>query len=438
MMSYVPHKFQREFHKSPARFRSIFAGRRGGKSLAGSVEALWHADKGRTNGLIVAPTYEFLVDVNIPMVMDMVPEKSILSWNKVEKRLILVNNSQIIFRSADTSDKVGRGMSLDWTWFDEAEYMRYGRQAWESVYPALTDRRGIAWATTTPQGFGWAREVFYEPAVKGNSDYATWRYRTIDNPHIDPEIVEKARAELDERVYRQEYLASFEKFTGLVYRDFDYKVHVIEPKELDRDDLYFIGIDVGYNNPTAVLLIAEDKDGNLYVVDEWYEAEKTATEVASAIHEMVGDKRIEDYIIDPASAGTHQTSQTSILTQLQESGIPCMPGNNDIRAGIDRVIQRLKPNKEGNAQLYIFSTCTNIIREFEQYSWPKKKTENSNLSERPEKKFDHALDALRYVVMNRPEDFERVQRDKWGRVIPDMEGEEEEFIDERDPWEVVL
>ena len=89
MKEYKPHKYQKEFHKSKARFRTFIAGRRGGKSLAGTIEALKHSDldpieKGRpVHGMIIAPTYGMLKDVNIAMIMEWCPASAIKSWNKV-------------------------------------------------------------------------------------------------------------------------------------------------------------------------------------------------------------------------------------------------------------------------------------------------------------------------------------------------------------------
>ena len=52
-------------------------------------------------------------------------------------------------------------------------------------------------------------------------------------------------------------------------------------------------------------------------------------------------------------------------------------------------------NAEGKAKLFIFKTCTNLIREIKGYFWGKGDT--------PVKKDDHALDELRYYISNRPE-----------------------------------
>ena len=80
---YEPHKYQKAFHNSKARFRTLIAGRRGGKTLSGTIEALRFADLraqelGRPiKGMIIAPTYPMLKDVNIPMFLDWCPSHTI-------------------------------------------------------------------------------------------------------------------------------------------------------------------------------------------------------------------------------------------------------------------------------------------------------------------------------------------------------------------------
>ena len=124
-MEYLPHKYQYEFHNSKARFRSLIAGRRGGKTLSGTIEALWQADViaekiGRpTHGWIISPTYQMLKDVNIPMLMEWCPPESIKGFNKSDNKLELVNGSTITLRSGENPDRL-RGVGLDWIWLDEA------------------------------------------------------------------------------------------------------------------------------------------------------------------------------------------------------------------------------------------------------------------------------------------------------------------------------
>ena len=87
-------------------------------------------------------------------------------------------------------------------------------------------------------------------------------------------------------MFKQEYLASFEKFEGLIYPDFNEVRHC---KESDKalTDIYFVGLDVGWNHPTAGLLVKEDTNGNLFVVDEFREQFLTAKEISNQLNGML-------------------------------------------------------------------------------------------------------------------------------------------------------
>ena len=63
--------------------------------------------------------------------------------------------------------------------------------------------------------------------------------------------------------------------------------------------------------------------------------------------------------------------------------------NKDLFSGIARVKEYLK-----NDRLYIFKTCTNLIRELKRYRWGD--------GDVPKKVDDHSLDELRYFIMSRP------------------------------------
>jgi phage terminase large subunit len=240
-------------------------------------------------------------------------------------------------------------------------------------------------------------------------------------------MVTKARAEMNEAMFRQEYLASFEKLTGLVYPLFDEKDHVVQEVPTVQDKLYFVGIDVGFTNPTAVILVSETPDHVLTIEKEYYETGKTVQEVATAIKSMTMNKRIEQYIIDPASRTTHQESKgkgedMSVFQLFQENGIPVVDGNNDVLAGIAMITQLLQVDPLiKRPRIQVSAICKNTIMEFQNYSWPKyKEGEVSNRDERPQKAFDHILDATKYLVLARPDWFERVQRDQGGNVIKEL------------------
>ena len=497
---YKPHPFQDVFHKCNARFRSLRAGRRSGKSEAGALESAYWLDTGRTvccnqlvakamkdgelvrwcpkcekyitnpereirpvEGLVVAPTYQDLKDVNAPLIRKYIPQEYIAKWNTVEMRMELTNGATLSFISADKPSSIGHGRKFDFIWLDEGRDYKDFRLLWETLLPTLTDYGGFAWSTSTTHGrdASWKvfdnmaahvwrtedplgeyrQEPYYEFKEGLDQDFALITFRSVDNPYIPMEEVLENKARMSPQMYRQEYFATLEQFSGMIYPMFDEKVHVIDalPEEVEGL-IYFVGVDTGLTNPTAILLMAEDIDHNLYVMDEWYKSKQLAPDIAAAITEMTKGYEIANILIDPASGGTHQSSLSgmSVKDQIMELGINLEDGINDVRAGIDRVAQMLRPQGIANKpKLYIMRQCKNLIAEIQEYVWKESRDGQGNLKEEPRKVFDHAVDALRYVVMSRPDYWARAPKDRYGREIkepsidfvnPDINSEEADYM----------
>ena len=147
----------------------------------------------------------------------MVPPEMFVKKNESELSVELTNGSVIALKGADNADSL-RGVSLSSLIVDEAAYVK--QDAWEMVLrPALSDQGGPAWFITTPAGLNWFHDLWEQ--AQDQPDWSTHSYTTIQGGNVPAEEIEAARRTLDERTFRQEYLASFETLTGRVYPDFD-------------------------------------------------------------------------------------------------------------------------------------------------------------------------------------------------------------------------
>lgn len=375
-----PH--QSAFHKSDARIRALIAGTGGGKTWAGSNELIKQALLREDTHLAVAPTYQMSRDVVEPMVFDKLPREVIEDWNKMERRLVLKNGSIIQFLSADKPDRL-RGRGPGSIWIDEArEIPKY---AWDVLFTRGT--RGKAckfWITTTPNSYDWVYHEVYKPWQQGNEDYYVIVYSSADNPFFDDAHIALAKERLSEEFFRQEYEASFELFTGRVYKAFSTQEHVVDKIEVKPDWVIISGIDFGYSNPFVHLWIALDGDDNAYIFDEYYQAEKTIEEHASEIKRRQEGLSIQSTYADP--------SGEQYIAELRKYGIHADKANNAVAEGINKVTELVQKKK-----IKIAKHCEKTIEEFEQYHWPDQKPEQER-KETPVKQNDHCMDALRYAL----------------------------------------
>jgi phage terminase large subunit len=102
-------------------------------------------------------------------------------------------------------------------------------------------------------------------------------------------------------------------------------------------------------------------------------------------------------------------SAHSFEIELKRMGLPIIHAENDVLNGIYKMTAEMKA---GN--LFILENCKNTIKEIESYCWDSKESEKGN--DKPIKKNDHLVDAIRYAVFSHQvstyEPYKDVQRQK--------------------------
>jgi PBSX family phage terminase large subunit len=171
---------------------------------------------------------------------------------------------------------------------------------------------------------------------------------------------------------------------GLVYNQFNQKVHLVsddEIKQLDFRSVKF-GVDFGSTNPTAILVIGVTGSGENVVIEERYMRESSISMVSKAILSLAVTyhNKLTNIFVDPAAK--------PLILDLNEKGMLNIVGaNNSVMNGIDKVKDLFT-----NERLYIASSCNNLIAELFSYKYSDKDKVNVV------KDNDHACDAMRYAL----------------------------------------
>ena len=84
--------------------------------------------------------------------------------------------------------------------------------------------------------------------------------------------------------------------------------------------------------------------------------------------------------------------------ELNRYGIPTTAAKKEVATGISAVKKRLAKSADGKPRLLIFSNLKHTLNEIYAYEWLPPR-EGHNAKEEPRKENDHAMDALRYMVM---------------------------------------
>lgn len=413
-------RWQTQVFEDDHRFRVVCAGRRSGKSVLSRLIVLKWALEQPGLYWIVSPTYKQSKQIHWRDLQKEVSPTWVDKKNEVDLSITFKNGSIIELKGAENPDAL-RGVKLRGLVIDEIASIRNWDWLWSEVLrPTLTDYAAPALFISTPKGYNHFYDL-YQLGQSGTGEYRSWRYASYDNPYIPKEEIDNAKAELTEDTFAQEYMADFRKHTGLVFKEFEREAHVIEPFDIPSGWQRFRAVDFGSTNPTACLWIAVDGDDNWFVHQEHYETGQTIDYHAGIINSR------SDGLVIQASYGDPSGAQW--IQEFAGRGVYITPANKEtgtsfnswVRFGIEKVSEKLKqvpghhvekvPGK--TAKLYLFSTCTNTIREFETYRWKEKSvTQAQDLNEPdvPEKANDHAMDALRYFAvsyMKQEPDYQR-------------------------------
>jgi len=400
------HPAQKKVAIDTHRFRVLRCGRRFGKTILLIEEIKAMAVSRPSRIAYIAKNYPQARDIAWDLLCKEM-KGAIISTNesRLEMRVSTVEGTEsIIFLRGWESIENLLGQAFDLLCLDEVAFMDNFWVNWENVLrPTLTDRHGIAIFASTPNGFN----HFYDLCNKEltDIDYKTFHFKTSDNPYISKEEIERARKTLPEEVFVQQYEAEFRKKTGLVYKEFDRKIHLYDelPPEV-KSWTYLAGVDFGYQNPAAVLHVYTNGE-MFYIDDEWYKKERTDAQIA----EYVASYNFKAVYPDPESAGG--------VEELRRRRVNV----REVKKGKDTIVEGIQKIRELllNQKLKINRRCINLISEFEMYSYEDETDKNSgkSLKEIPLKAYDHGLDAFRYIILTfKPIDaINKRQHEIWDR-----------------------
>lgn len=274
-------KWQTTVWDDPHRFRVVCAGRRSGKSVFSQLIVIEWAAKNPGDYYIVAPTYRQAKEIHWRGIQHFIPQALVQNKNETELSITLTNGSRISLKGAENPDTL-RGVKLKGLIIDEIASIRNWNWLWNEVLrPTLTDYEAPAIFISTPKGFNHFYELYEQGQRAG--DYSSYRFSSYDNPFIPHGELEKAKEELTEDTFAQEYLADFRRFSGLALTQFDRAMHLIEPFEVPSEWQRARGFDYGSKDPTASLRVSIDSHDNWFVDRAYKQRKSTIEEHATTI-----------------------------------------------------------------------------------------------------------------------------------------------------------
>ena len=394
------------------RFRVVSAGRRFGKTFLSIRELARYARQPKQKVLYVAPTYRMAKSI----AWDNLKARLIkLNWvkkiNESDLNIILVNGTKISIRGADNFDSL-RGLEFNFIIIDEAAMI--DPRAWTEVLRAtVSNTQGDVLFISTPTGkSNWFYDL-YQRHREDPDNWASFQYTSIEGGNIPLEEIEQARRDLSDKVFRQEFEASFESFIGRIAYNFDRDHNVIKIEDPDLSVLH-IGIDFNWNPMTAAIHIR--KDDTLLQFDEINMHSANTQDMCDEINNRYPRSKV--FVYPDPSGQARKTSaggQTDHSILANNGFIVKAPRkHNAVKDRINSYNSRLC-SSDGERHLYIAPGCKHTIESLEKFSYK----EGTQV---PDKNgYDHMFDAASYCVdylfplVKQQQPMPHAQR--WGHAI---------------------
>ena len=427
---YIPMPHQDEFHSDSHKYRMFAGGYGSGKTRTGAEEVKDHilnTPNGMT--LIGAETKPQLDQTAKDMFFKIFPDFMISEYHKQKEMVLCKNGHVVIFRPLDDEGKL-RSLNLTGFWIEEASEVKY------DIFVQLQTRlrnkatkHHVGILTSNPD-MGWIKQEFLLKSDKihnaqsryiqdpeeVNSTFATHIAPTYLNHYLPPDYVETTGKGKPEWWVKRYLQGSFDHSEGSVYPKF---IDLIVPSFPVPDQWErMTGTDFGLRDPTVALAAAIDpRLGEVHIYTEHYRAEKSIKWHAEQMHEKIYKRiptgRLRKVIGDPKGKARNEKDMRSTFDHYAEYGIYFTPGINKIEDGIQKVYSYMESGK-----LKIHDCCVKTIWEGTRYKYPKQDlVSDKNASEKPVDKDNHAMDCLRYILAELPDNPDMLVNQSYGIAL---------------------
>ena len=380
--------------------------------------------------MIIRRTYPELRANHINQLKAMMMVKTpqaLAEYNDSQKVMTFPNGSEIIFGYCKSEGDVDRyqGTEVDVLFLDEATQLSE-----DQIKKLVACVRGVnefpkrVYYTCNPGGKGHAyiKRLFIDrDFLPGEypEEYSFIQSKVYDNAALmesDPDYVRQLEA-LPEALRKAWLDGDWDTFVGQVFSEWrnnpdGYQTrrwsHVIDDFELDASCKIYRGFDFGFAKPFAVVWVAVDHYGRMYLFKEYYGCTREADTGVQMQPREIARKIREIETTDPQLAGRkihgiadpaiwQNTVGESIADMMEHERVYFDKGDHTRLAGLMQVHYRLAFDDEGFPMVYVFKSCRNFIRTFPTLIYDEHHPEDVDTTME-----DHLYDAFRYICIANP------------------------------------
>jgi len=242
--------------------------------------------------------------------------------------------------------------------------------------------------TTNPDSPAhWFKKQYIDRAKE--LDLIHWDFCLDDNPILDENYKNIIKASYTGLWYDRYILGKWALASGAIFPDFDHENIYENP--FPSPCYYLVGIDYGTTNPTAACMVAvtPNKWPQVRIEKEYYYDSaktglpKTDAQLVKDIQDFIMGKDVRSIYVDPAAA--------SFKIALRNEDLPVIDANNDVLLGVKTMNKFIS-----GRNIVVHKSCKNLIEQLQSYAWDSKYADRGE--DKPIKKNDHQIDALRYSL----------------------------------------
>lgn len=427
-LTYLPMHHQNDFHADPRKFKGFFGGYGSGKTRTGAEEVTQHIlDTPGGMTLIGAETKNQLDQTAKDMFFKVFPDFMIEDYWKQKDMVMCTNGHIVIFRSLDDEGKL-RSLNLTSFWIEEASEVKYEifvqlqtrlrNKATKKHQGILTSNPDMGWIKTEfllkAARIENAERKYIQDPEEINTNFSVHIAPSALNVYLPPTYVEDTAKGKPAWWVKRFLYGSFEHTDGQVYPLFaDIIVpSFAPPKSWER----VVGSDFGLRDPTTMYAGAIDpQQGVLHIYKEHYQNGKSIKYHAEVMKKNILDEiapgRLRKLVGDPKGKAKSEKDMRSTFDYYAEYGIYFEPGINKIEDGVLKVFSYMEMGK-----VKVHDNCIKMIWEGTRYRYPKQDLlSDKNPTEKPVDKDNHAMDTLKYIIAELPDDPMQLLNESFNR-----------------------
>ncbi len=322
---------QVDFINDPSKRKAAICSRRSGKSYAAGRYLIKEAmeDDG-TVCVYIARTREAAKRILWSSLKEANQQYRLgIKFNNADLIATFPNQSKIMFTGANDASDVDklRGAAFSLAVLDEAAFFNINVRELvnEVLTPALLDRDGSLVLISTPNSA--CHGFFYDVTEKGSYNFSVHRWTVKNNPYMQ-HAVRAIQKDIDNGILNPEDPSYKREYLGLWVRDdqeivYNYtQDNLFENRPVSDEWEYVLGIDLGYHDATAFVVVAWSPDFPcLYIIDEHKQKKMLTSEVEEKINRYMKDYNFTSIVMDSGGGA----SKMVLETFKQRSGIPIKP-----------------------------------------------------------------------------------------------------------------